>query len=153
MIISLYISLCWLLLASAMSVKKIPNQEFAFVFLIVNFINTNLSYVFGDTLHLFGIAKEAHRYVSFSLLQSIMIPLFIAIMINLLYLVRTFSKKILVHLFAIGFLIGTEALSYFTNIVSYSEKHVWIWLIGYKLLLFFLAFAMLRSFRWVCSRS
>ncbi|MCY9660152.1 hypothetical protein P5G65_03720 [Paenibacillus chondroitinus] len=154
MIISLYVSLCWLLVATSAALKtKFSNREFSFIYLLVAFIDTNLYYLFGETFHVFEISKNPWNYVSFSLIQSIIIPLFIAIMITLWRLARSVPAKVGVQVGAITFIVGMETLSFLLKIVIYSDLTVLCWLIAYRLVLFYLQFVTIRFFRRMCSHS
>ncbi|MBP1963123.1 FlaA1/EpsC-like NDP-sugar epimerase [Paenibacillus aceris] len=154
MIISLYVSLCWILVATSAVLKsKFSNQEFSFICLLVAFIDTNLYYLFGETFHFFEISKNPLNYVSFSLIQSIIIPLFIAIMINLWQLASSVSTKVSIHAGSIIFLIGMETLSLLLKIVIYSEIKILCWLIVYRLLLFYMQFVTISYFRRMCNHS
>lgn len=154
MIISVCITLCWILAAlSVVVARKVPHQPFAFAFLIANFINSNVYYLFGETLHFFELSKDPLRYVSFSLLQSIIIPLFIAIVINLSLQVRAASTKWSFHTLAIALLACGEVLIHSTQIVSYSGYPMLLWLIGYRMLLYITTMITLRYFIRMCSRS
>lgn len=154
MIISLYVSLCWVLVATSIALKsKFSNREFSIIYLLVAFIDTNLYYLFGETFHVFEISKNPWNYVSFSLIQSIIIPLFIAIMINLWRLASSVPAKVGVQVGAIIFIVGMETLSFLLKIVIYSDLTVLCWLIAYRLVLFYLQFVTIRFFRRMCSHS
>jgi|GEM_PF-3800125 len=99
MILTLFVSISWILGAIAIVLKdKFLRQEFAFTWTVANFINTNLFYLFGERFHFFELSKNPLCYVSFSLIQSVITPLFIAIMINLRPLARSTSAQAALHI-------------------------------------------------------
>ncbi len=150
MLLSFSIAASWMLIATAVVVRKSSRQEFAFVFLLSNFINTNVYYWSSQTLHIFEISKNPASFVSFSLLQSAIVPLFVAVTANGSALVRTVPRKVAVHVASIAFLIGLEGLSRYLRIVIYNEVYVFYWLAGYRTLLYILPLIALRFFRRMC---
>lgn len=154
MIVSLFIALSWLLVASSAALAiRMYRIEFAFVFLLVNFANTNLYYLMGDNFHIFEISEDPKRYLSFALIQSVIVPLFSAVMIHQLLRTSSISRKAAIFLTAFVLLIGTEALSVLTHIVVYDRLRVFLWLTVYRLLLLILPLFALRYFRRMCSYS
>ncbi|TLS52367.1 hypothetical protein FE782_10365 [Paenibacillus antri] len=150
MLLSFSIAASWMLIATAALVRKSSRQDFAFVFLLSNFINTNVYYWSSQTLHIFEISKDPASFVSFTLLQSAIVPLFIAVTANGAALVRTVSRRVHIHVASIAFLIGLEGLSHYLRIVIYNEVHVFSWLAGYRILLYILPLITLRYFRRMC---
>lgn len=154
MILSLSIALSWLLIAStAALVNQIYRLEFAFALLLVNFTNTNLFYLMGDCFHVFEISKDPHRYVSFSLIQSVIIPLLLAVMIDSLLRTSSVSRRAAIFFSAFVLLLGIEALSVLTHIIVYNQFRIFLWLAVYRLLLLILPLIALRYFRRMCSHS
>ncbi|WP_261300547.1 hypothetical protein [Paenibacillus andongensis] len=133
--------------------KKFPPKDLAFLFLIVDFLNTNLYYLFGDAFHVFDISKDPSRYVSFSLLQSLIIPNVIAIMANASIQSQAVTGKLAVQLAAIGVLVGLELMSHLLLLITYHQFHTAIWLIFYRLVLFYMAYLALKGFKRMCSHA
>lgn len=154
MVISVYISLCWFLIASfIVFAKKAAPRQLAFVLLIVDFVNTNLYYLFGETFHFFKISEKAPLYVSFSLQQSVIIPLFVAIMVIASSEALSFTGKAALHFVSVCFLIGLEALSSLFTIITFQSTLAMVLLLVYRLLLFYLSFPALKLFKRMCSHS
>ncbi|MBD0378880.1 hypothetical protein ICC18_01935 [Paenibacillus sp. WST5] len=142
----------WFLIASsAIMYKKFPRKDFAFVFLFVDFLNTNLYYLFGDAFHFFMISDDPMLYVSLALLQSIIIPLTIAIMINVSVQNQVMSRKAAVQLAAIGALVCLELMSHLLLLITYHGFLTAIWLFLYRLVLFYMAYLALKCFKRMCS--
>lgn len=154
MIISFFIALSWLLVASSAALaNRMYRLEFAFVFLLVNFVNTNLYYLMGDAFHIFELPNDLQRYVSFSLIQSVIVPFFTAIAIDKRLRASSISGQAASLISAFAFLIGVEVLSASLRIVIYEQKRIFLWLSVYRLLLLLLPLIALPHFRRMCRRS
>ncbi|MFC5448277.1 hypothetical protein [Paenibacillus aestuarii] len=151
MVLSLFLSISWILGGITIALKdKFPRQQFAFTWLVANFINTNLFYLLGEGAHLFELSRNPLYYVSFSLIQSVIIPIFIAIMINLRPIAQSASARAALHVGSILFLVGIEALTVSLTIISYSGIMKFIYFVSYKLILFYFLIFALSLFRRMC---
>ncbi|MFD0693150.1 hypothetical protein ACFQZT_03510 [Paenibacillus sp. GCM10027628] len=154
MLISFYISLVWFLFASTVAThKKFPHKDLAFMFLSVDFLNTNLYYLFDDAFHVFDLSKDPSRYVSFALLQSLIIPNVIAILVNLSIQSQAVTRKLVVQLAAIGVLVGLELMSHLLLLITYHGFLKAIWLSLYRVALFYMAYFALKCFKRMCSHA
>lgn len=154
MIISFFMALSWLLAGSSAALaNRMYRLEFAFVFLLVNFANTNLYYLMGETFHVFELPKDPQRYVSFSLIQSVIVPFLTAIAIDKRLRARSITGQAVALISAFVFLIGVEVLSASLRIVIYEQKRIFLWLSVYRLLLLLLPLIALPHFRRMCRRS
>ncbi|WP_248929991.1 hypothetical protein [Paenibacillus hamazuiensis] len=152
MVISLHIFFTWLFAGIFLHTAKTASpRHLAFVFLFIDFLNTNLYYLAGETFKWFKMSEEPLLYVSFSLLQSLIYPLIVAIAVTAYPLAGFAAKKASVLLLSCCLLLGLELLTRYLKIITYDGTGLMIALLGYRLLLLIAAFIALKCFKRMCA--
>ncbi|MDB5053217.1 MAG: hypothetical protein JWM44_1267 [Bacilli bacterium] len=153
MVITLYLFFCWLLFGILIRLaKEWPHKHIAFVFLFVDFVNTNIPYLLADPFKFYKLSETPSGYVSFSLYQSLIIPALMTIIVNAYLQYPAVPKRITVIFVSVGVLVCFEFLSRLLNLVIYSGLWRFAALIGYRLILLYLTIIALNCFRRMCKR-
>jgi hypothetical protein len=154
----IWYSLClifvaWLLAGIFLSYAKVyPRKYLAFVFLFADFMNTNLYYLLGESFKIFKLSNDPLRYVSFSLLQSFIIPAIIAIAVNTYFDDHRPAVRTAAIIVSTGMLLSLEVLSALIQVITYDGYWILVSLMGYRLLLLSASFIALSCFRRMCER-
>jgi hypothetical protein len=153
MVISISLFISWFLIGMLIPIyKKFNKQQLAFVFLFVEIINSNVPYLMGDAFHFYKITNDMQLYMSFSLYQTIVIPVFYTIIIYLYHQVTSIHKKIAVLLLFVGVIGLFEYLVFSFKIIESDGFWRLAFLIVYRLLLLFLTLFALRGFKRMCKK-
>jgi hypothetical protein len=151
MVISLYLFFCWLLFGILITLaKKMPHKHLAFVFLIVDFMNTNIAYLLADPFNFYKMSKDPLLYVSFSLYQSLVIPALMVIIIYAFYHYHALPKKTAVIFISAGTLVSFDFISRYLKLFTYDGLWHLAVLFGYRLILLYLTILALKCFRRMC---
>ncbi|KRF09915.1 hypothetical protein [Paenibacillus sp. Soil787] len=150
MIISFYLFFCWFLFGILFTLtKRLPKQHLSFVFLFVDFVNTSISYLLSDPFDFYMMAKEASRYISFSLYQSIIIPALLTLIINIFIRSHPLHKPV-VFLISICLFLSLDFIARYLNLFTYTGLWHLLALLGYRLILMLLTIFALKGFGRMC---
>jgi hypothetical protein len=153
MVISISLFITWFLIGMLVPIyKKFNKQHLAFVFLFVEIINSNVPYLMGDAFHFYKITNDMQLYISFSLYQTIVIPVFYTLIIYLYHQVTSIHKKVAVLLLFVVVLGLFEYLVFSFKIIESGGFWKLAFLILYRLLLLFLTIFVLRGFKRMCKK-
>ncbi|RAP73757.1 hypothetical protein DL346_26240 [Paenibacillus montanisoli] len=150
MVISLYLFFCWFLCGVLFSLAdKVSRQHFAFVLLMLNFINTNISYLLADPIKFYSVTKDPMGYVAFSLYQCLIIPALMTIIVGAYINQSTLRGKMAVILISVCVIAFFDWLSCIMGLFILNGSWQMTALFGYRLILLCLGFLCLKSFRRV----
>ncbi len=125
MVITLYLFLCWLVFGILFALsRKMPHKHLAFVFVFINFVNTNISYLLADPLKFYKMPPVPAHYVSFSLYQSLVIPSLMVIFVYAYFHYPSLRHKAAVILISLCTFVSFDLTSRYLNLFLYDG----IWL-------------------------
>ena len=145
MIIAFYLFLTWFSIALLFTLPgKLPRQPFAFVFLLTDFLNTNIAYLLSEPFGLYVMATELSRYISFALYQSLILPALYTLLLH------AYIGKTTRVLLAAGLFLALDLAGRYLNLYTYHGNWQLPVLAGYHLLLLYLTHLALRGFERMC---
>ncbi|MFC0560883.1 hypothetical protein [Halalkalibacter alkalisediminis] len=99
--------------------KKLNIVENTFVFLLILFVNINVSWIIFEELDLLTVTEDAMKYVGFLLNRSMILPMIIVVYLNLVNRSLKMFKKVLITIISISTVIIFSGISILFDLITY----------------------------------
>ncbi|MBM6616293.1 hypothetical protein [Bacillus suaedaesalsae] len=125
MALTIYVILCWLLVALLIFEKNLLGKKGQVLLLMFGvFINTHAYLIISDPIKLIHVSTEPTKYIGFVLYRSFVLPLLLTIIVNRFIYYRSVGKILSLLVISIGLFWVIEVVNIKLQLFQYKNWSV-----------------------------